>query len=156
MSKKIDLERFLRLTADDPSEITPVANDRWIAALQSRLGLRLPRTYRQMAARFGFPAFETDRIWFFGNRDDSLEEAIFRDQEIYPALKKNGLIQIGCRYEGSYDPICFDMRKAARGREPPLVWLDHEAILCHRRIHRIEEVAETLPHHVKAYLAQQP
>lgn len=132
MSKKIDFERFLRQAAENSSDVVLSDNTRWVEQLQARLARNLPRTYRDMLTRFSFSDFETDEIWFFGNRDDNLEKAIFRDPELHPTLLANGLVQIGCPYEGNYDPICFDLRDAVRGREPPLVQFYHESILCYR------------------------
>src|SRR2546427_12600439 len=44
---------------------------------------------------------------------------------------------------GSYDPICFDARRSVSNRGFPIVWLDHEDILCRERIRSVATVSDS-------------
>lgn len=119
----------------------------WIEALETKLPRRFPASFRSLTTRYAFPPFDAGGISFFANTgDDSPEElsaAMFNDRGIAEATLKAGYIQFARPESGSYDPICFDARRAASNREFPIVRLDHEEILCRDRIHVVERVADS-------------
>jgi hypothetical protein len=44
-------------------------------------------------------------------------------------------VQTGRPETGDFDPICLDLNQRAQNREYRIVWVDHEEILCHSRVH---------------------
>lgn len=119
----------------------------WVETLELKLPKRFPVSYRSLITRYAFSPFVAGGLSFFANTGaDSLEElskAIFNDRIIAEVSLKAGYIQFARPAGGSYDPVCFDARKSESNREFPIVRLDHEAILCHNRIHVTETVANS-------------
>jgi hypothetical protein len=65
-----------------------------------------------------------------------------RDSVLWEALSVARYIpfgQGGCLH---YDPVCFDLNRM-RGRDCPVVGIDHEAILCYNRVRVAVELAPT-------------
>ena len=119
----------------------------WVEALESKLPKRFPASFRSLVTRYTFPSFDAGGLSFFSNTGmDSSEElsvAIFNDRIIAMATLKAGYIQFARPESGSYDPVCFDARRAVSNREFPIVQLDHEEILCRDRINVSERVADS-------------
>jgi hypothetical protein len=40
-----------------------------------------------------------------------------------------------------YDPVCFDIRERTKGKDYPIVKIDHEEILCNNRVKVVAELA---------------
>jgi hypothetical protein len=58
----------------------------------------------------------------------------------------SGYVQIGRPEGGDFDAICFDLNRKAQNREVRIVQIDHEYILCDRKI---SASAELWPSFVK-------
>ena len=114
-----------------------------IQRLQDRLGRPFPPSFLDLVSRFSFPAFERGPLLFFANHREEtfwdLSRKLFLDPTMSLALLSAGFIQIGNPYFYNYDPVCFDCNAGAT--EPRLVQLDHEAILCDRKIEIVKEIA---------------
>jgi hypothetical protein len=54
-----------------------------------------------------------------------------------------GYIQFGRGPDVNYDPVCFDTRRDPGSRDAPIVQLDHEDILCNRRLRVVAELARS-------------
>ena len=121
-----------------PADRTP-----WINSIELDLGHRLPKTYGDFVRRYEFRPFEWEALSFFGNSeaDDrlNLHVAVRNDPVIWQVTCRAKLLQFGRPATGSYDPICFDLR--ASHHEPPVVQLDHEAILIKDRITLVRQIA---------------
>jgi len=119
----------------------------WVEALEAKLPKRFPASFRSLLTRYTFPPFDAGGLRFFSNTGaESHEElgvAIFSDRIIAGASLGAGYVQFARPESGSYDPICFEERRAASNREFPIVRLDHEEILCRHRIHVSERVADS-------------
>jgi len=117
----------------------------WIEPLETKLPSRFPSSFRSLVTRYEFPAIEVGPLILFANTSGGtyyqLRERIFADKSLSHCLLQNGLIQFGLPNTGSYDPVCFDTRKPAH--ESPILWLDHEEILCNERICVVQEVAKS-------------
>jgi len=115
----------------------------WVNDFETRLELRLPKSFRYLLTRKTFRPFEWGPVLFFGNSETyelfNLHIAAMRDETIWQATRQVGFIVFGRPDSGSYDPICFGPSRA--DREPPIVQLDHEAILIDNRIEVVEEIA---------------
>jgi hypothetical protein len=147
-----EVPESLREPASDGSDISDGYTD-WrivrsdnrerIELLQDRIGRRFPPSFLDLISRFSFAAFEHGPLLFFANHHEEtfwdLSRKLFLDPTMSPALLSAGFIQIGNPYFYNYDPVCFDCNRGAT--EPPLVQLDHEAILCHSEIRIIGEIA---------------
>jgi hypothetical protein len=124
----------------------PLSLCAWIDAFEARLPGRLPRSYRSLVTRYVFPSFEVGRVRLFANTRAELPEglelieAVFYDPHLCTPLLAAGLVQFG-RATGSYDPVCFDLRKRANSGECPIVHVDHEEALIHDRIEVVAELA---------------
>jgi hypothetical protein len=119
----------------------------WIEPLEAKLGTRFPPSFRSLTTRYQFPAFDAGPLILLANTSvgvyDELRDRIFRDQILSKGLLKSGLIQFAVPDTGSYDPVCFDMRRSQSNGESPIVRIDHEAILCDDQIVVVKEVAES-------------
>ncbi len=66
------------------------------------------------------------------------------DAIMWPFLLERGFLPFANPAGGSYDPVCFDFRDSSRKREPPVVRIDHEEILCYDGLKVLETVASGL------------
>lgn len=128
---------------------------RWINPLLARLPKRFPESYLSLVSRYAFPSFEVGEMFFWGNTGLDyyweLRDCMFRDEYMSSILMKNGFLQIGNPAGGSYDPICFDAKKAnKKDLECPIAWLDHEELLCNDRIVAIKEIAGSFIEYIRA------
>ncbi len=121
----------------------------WLSELERQLPFPLPPTVRSLISRYLFPSFDAGPLTFFsvGCDSDRLLEfrwAIRGDPHMSPFLLKNGFVQFARPAGGSYDPVCFDFRNSHRKREPSVVRIDHEEILCNERLRILETLAPGL------------
>jgi len=121
----------------------------WLAEVERQLPFPLPPTVRSLISRYLFPSFDAGPLMFFsvGCDADRLREfrwAICGDRHMSPFLLKNGFVQFARPAGGSYDPVCFDFRGSRRNREPSVVRIDHEEILCNERLRILETLAPGL------------
>ena len=79
-----------------------------------------------------------------------LENKLFLDPNMSPDLLRAGFLQIGNPFIGQYDPICFDGN--SRTVEHRIVQLDHEEILCNKRMTLVKDVAPSFPDLLRALL----
>ena len=96
-----------------------------------------------LISRYTFEDFEVDKIWFFANRGnqeyEELSQAIFRDSIIFEVTSSKGYLHFARPVDGSYDPICFDSGNR-KGKEFPVVRLDHESILQKQQIKIVDSL----------------
>lgn len=143
----------LRTRADEYGRfhwrILPVTENPWVETLQNRLPQIMPGSFRSLIERHRFCCVTVGPVMFFANTGRpmflELSDRLFRDKHLSPMLLQNGYLQFGNPFECNYDPICFDMRPR-RGKDAPIVQLDHEDILIHNRISLVEEIAPSLRH----------
>lgn len=105
-----------------------------------------PRLYANLVRTFGFRAFDVGSIRLYSNipsEPENLNE-LNSDEALTKALVKAGYAPFGRPATGSYDRVCFDVRKRSRAFDAPIVVLDHEAVLSFNRIPAPRLVAEGL------------
>lgn len=141
------IDEFVTRINQTGNIICRVESAPWVESLEASLPKRFPASFRSLLTRYVFPTFAAGGLSFFANTGiasrDELSVAIFNDRIIADATLKAGYIQFARPESGSYDPICFDARRAISNREFPIVRLDHEEILCHDRIQVSEQVADS-------------
>ena len=86
----------------------------WIEKIIKRLPTKFPPTFMSLICRYIFDDFEAGKLWFFSNRGDQgwdeLSQAIFRDKIIFKVTSSKDFLHFARPADGSYDPICFDIR----------------------------------------------
>jgi hypothetical protein len=139
------IDEFVKVVDSAATIFRRIDGAPWIEPLEKLLPKRFPVSYGSLIRRYAFPAFDAGRIHFFANcGDQSLDElsvAIFQDPNIAQVTHANGFIQFARPEDGSYDPICFDVRRSANNREYPIVRLDHEDILSGNKIGSVTNIA---------------
>jgi hypothetical protein len=119
----------------------------WIDRILKRLPTKYPPSFMSLISRYIFDDFEVDKLWFFANRGDQgyeeLSQAIFRDSIIFEVTSSKGYLHFARPADGSYDPVCFDIRNR-KNKEFPVVRLDHESILQFERINIVESLYPSL------------
>jgi hypothetical protein len=139
-------------------QIRPWQGIDWIEPVEEKLGLALPPTYRSLVARYVFPAFEAGRLLVSANTPEGVpwhefRNGAFLDPEFDEAVLSKGYIQFANPWTWSHDPICFDMhRHSGSGHECPIVWIDHEEILCNNRIRIVEQVSPSFASFVEEFV----
>jgi hypothetical protein len=128
-----------------------------IAGLERRMGQHFPPSFRALICRYSFPAFECGPLMFFSNTGQGLfwelEDRLFLDAVMSPALLRAGYVQIGNPMFYDYDPMCFEAQP--QGLEGKIVQLDHEEILCHGKIAVVRSIAPSFVHLMHALLASE-
>lgn len=75
-----------------------------LETLESQIGLRFPRLYRQLLREYAFGTFELGGIEFFGNTgfpETDIYGALFADKFMSPVLLDAGYLQFGRPDSGS-------------------------------------------------------
>jgi hypothetical protein len=157
-----DVPEFLRVGAEDRRgcfdwRVKRVDYVSRTERLEERLQKRFPRVFYSLISRYAFPAFEIPNLFLFANTGDpllwhDLSGSLFIDGVMSSFLLDRGYIQIGDPYEGNYDPVCLDVKDTS---EPlgdcPLVWLDHEEILCNNRLKVVRQLAPSFEDFISAW-----
>ena len=72
-----------------------------------------------------------------------LLSGIRSDATLVEVVLPVGLVPFGKASGGSYDPVCFDTRRRRPDGDCPVVRVEHEAVLCDRRIGQSWELADS-------------
>jgi hypothetical protein len=150
------IDNLVARLASEGAVLEPHDHENSISALEQRLPAPLPPSFRSLVTRYSFLAFEIASLELFGNADEEAHgdwaHHLFADKNLSPALLANGYIQFARPDTGSYDPICFDTRRKQGNGEYPLVWIDHESVLCRSKVIIRKELAPSFVQFVQAYL----
>ncbi len=118
----------------------PIRTDTNAARLKTfeeKLLKRLPASFESFLSRYSFPAFDVLGITLWGWLADSsayIVEASATKNSLSEVLIPAGYAQIGRPATGEFDAICFDLNHHAQNREYRIVQVDHEGVLCSRKI----------------------
>ena len=114
--------------------------------LYQKLPARFPPLYEELVLSYRWAQVDLGLVTLLANPIgpdlSGLSGEIFRDPGLVETLVPNGLLQFGKAGVVNYDPICFDIRARGKGGEAPVVRVDHEQVLCHRRL-RTRPIAPT-------------
>jgi len=144
-----DVPETWRGAADErglvPWRYEPCASAPWITRLEGELGLDLPPSVRALYLRYRFLPFDLGGLSLMANTGEparvELTSYVHSDPVLCPYLLGRGLVPFARPATGAYDPVCFDARRRAAGREYPLVLVDHEAVLTRARLKIVREWA---------------
>ncbi|NJD68916.1 MAG: SMI1/KNR4 family protein [candidate division NC10 bacterium] len=136
MNPNAVVDVFVERLQASGADLNSIERAPWLDEIESRLGLRFPAFFRALVSRYAFPVLDLGKVELFANLGDGsqydLTVAPFRDPVMSPWLAEHRLLHIGFPCIGNYDPICFDLTNAG-SPEPPIIKLEHEAILLARR-----------------------
>ena len=135
--------------------IEPSNDINWIDPIVKGIPSQYPPSFMSLISRYIFDGFDIDKLTLFANLgDEAFEElcqSIFRDDIIFQTTTSKGFIQFANPSDGSYDPVCFDIRKRKKNKEYPVVRLDHEKILQYEEITIVELLYSSLLDLMKKY-----
>lgn len=155
-NKKIDsiVDRFVARLITEGVGIEASNETKWTELLVSALPTKYPPSFMSLIGRYIFDQFTAEKITFYSNHGDNtdvdLSTAIFKDKIIFKTTTANGFLHFARPANGSYDPLCFDIRGGNKNKEYPIVRLDHESILQFDRI----KIVETLYPSIAEFMAK--
>lgn len=123
-----------------------------------RLPAKFPPLYEQLILSYRWPETDLGVVTLLANPDGAdlsgLILAIFRDPGLVDVLLPNALLPFAKAGGGDYDPVCFDMRARDKRGDAPIVRIDHEEILCNRRLAITGQIAPTFRALVETIVAR--
>jgi hypothetical protein len=139
------------------SEVNDLGMSRWspvrfrtssdaLAILYGAVPGPLPKLFELLLLSYRWLRVGIPGVTLFGNPPgpglSGFEQEIMRDRYLYPVLFWQRLVEFGKAPGGSYDPICFDLKRTKAG-DCPIVRIDHESIFIEGRGAVVCEVAES-------------
>lgn len=100
------------------------------------LNLPYPTIFLRLLTEHYFSTFTIATVKVYSNlrnRDDNLGE-LLGDEPLTRALTQAGFLPFGRPSTGSYDRVCFDVRRSGKMADVPIVVMEHEAILSFGRL----------------------
>lgn len=150
------VDSFVKSINENGYSIEAYSGIEWVDKITNRLPTKFPPSFMSLISRYIFDDFEAEKIWFYSNRGDASEEelgqAIFRDEIISRVTINNGFIHFARSSDGSYDPICFDIRNRGKNGEFQIVKLDHEELLQFEKIKVKESICSSLLEYMELHL----
>lgn len=155
-----DAELLARLVAGFPGPRAVTTPRDALSGLYQRLPAKFPPLYEQLVLSYRWPEVDLDLVTLLANPAgpdlSGLLREIFRDPGLVDVLLPNGLLPFAKAGGGNYDPVCFDMRARGKQGDAPVVRIDHEEILCNRRVRVTGQVAPTFRGLVEAIIGVRP
>jgi hypothetical protein len=108
-----------------------------------KLPKRLPQSFAAFLSRYSFRTFDVSGVSFFAWDSDQnpyTQEASAAKGSLSELLRPAGYVQIGRPDTGDFDAICFDLNEKRQNREYRIVRVDHEEILCNRKVRVSDEL----------------
>jgi len=116
-----------------------------LSALYALLPGSFPLLYEHLVLCYRWPQADLPTCTLLANPAgsglDGLLSQVQSDKSLWDTLVPSGYVQFGRDRGGNYDPICFDTRHGWRDDDCRIVQIDHEEILCNRRIKEVGELA---------------
>jgi hypothetical protein len=124
----VELRTGEKSSAGEPLWLITAHSNNWVTEVEDRLPFRLPKLYRSLISRYSYDEFEIGPILFLANSDEQSGTRLLGREGMAPVLLKQGLLQFGRPAGGSYDAVCFAIRRGSKN-DAPIVQVDHEDIL---------------------------
>jgi hypothetical protein len=131
------IDSFAAMVKGRGVPIRPEDNGSRLRRLEEKLPKPMPQSFESFLSRHSFPAFDVLGITLFEWDSDSnkyIVEASVPKDSLSELLFPAGYVQIGRPDGGGFDAICFDLNRKAQNREYRVVQVDHEDILCNRKV----------------------
>jgi hypothetical protein len=113
--------------------------------LYAKLPARFPPLYEQLVLSYRWAEVDLQSFRLLANppgRDLSrLLNEMVKAPAFWKSLPPAGYIQFGLGPDMDYDPVCFDIRSRTKRKDYKVVKIDHEEILCNRRVKVVAELA---------------
>lgn len=139
-------QKFSAPDGEDASElVTHVVTDpSALLEIYGTLPGKFPKLFEELLLNYRWAQAVVGGLRLFanppGNGYRGLLKEITNDKIVYEVCTANGYLQFALGEDGSYDPVCFDLKKRV-SKQIAVVRLDHEDILCRKRIRVLEIVA---------------
>jgi hypothetical protein len=122
--------------ATDPKLLDP---------LYANLPARFPPLYEELVLSYRWAEVDLQTFRLLANPPGAdlsgLLAEIERDKGLTESLIPAGYIKFGKGPDVDYDPVCFDLKSRAKGKDYRIVKIDHEEILCNYRVKVVTELA---------------
>lgn len=131
----------------------------WIAPFDAQLPASLPPSFRSLVTRYVYPELEIGDLCLLANTGENIMHEWRTvvdvgnvEDRLTQMLMAHGYIQFARPIESvNYDAICFDIKQKSGRGECPLVWIDHEAILCYDKIRVVRKIVPSLVEIIEGY-----
>jgi len=115
-----------------------------LEVIYRQLPVRFPALYEGLVLSYRWAEVDLGRFRLLANPRgaglEGLKSEMFRDTGLTELLLPAGLLQFGKGPDVNYDPVCFRVAGTTPERAP-IVRLDHEYLLCDRKLVIVEELA---------------
>lgn len=115
-----------------------------LAELYSAVPGPLPKLFESLLLAYRWARVALSEATLFGNPPGptlrGFEQEITSDRSLHSVLFENRLVEFGKAPGGSYDPICFDLKRS-KGGDCPILRIEHESVLINGRVRVVGEVA---------------
>lgn len=116
-----------------------------LAPLYAKLSAQFPPLFERLLLTFRWADVSLDKYSLMANPAGhdlgGFFDVISHDRGLWDALIPAGYLRFGKGCDMDYDPVCFDLNSRKKNREMRVVKVDHEEILCNRRIKVVTELA---------------
>jgi len=116
-----------------------------LETLYSKLPAKFPPLFERLLLTFRWAEVSLDVYSLMANPPGPDFEGFFGeisgDPGLWESLVPAGYLRFGKGPDMDYDPVCFDMDSRKKNREMRIVRIDHEEILCNRRVKIVAELA---------------
>ena len=146
-------ESGLRQWRPQRSPTRPAALD----ALYSQLPYGLPSLFEALLLRWRWASVDLNVVELLANPAggdlSGFSSEVLKDRGLAEVLLPAGYVQFGRVGGGHYDPVCFDLARGRSSDDARVVQIDHEEILCNRRLLVVREVQPSFRRLVEAVVA---
>jgi hypothetical protein len=151
-SRELDpVARELRIVDPDqygwiewrPAKIT--SDPKLLDPLYAKLPARFPPLYEQLVLSYRWAEVDLQSFRLLANPPGAnlsgLLAEVEKDEGLTESLIPAGYIKFGKGPDMDYDPVCFDIKSRTKRKDYRIVKIDHEEILCNRRVKVVAELA---------------
>ncbi len=118
-----------------------------LEVVYAKLPARFPPLYERLVLSCRWAEIDPQAYRLLANPPgphlSGLPEEMSRDSILWNILLAAGYVPFGKGPDIAYDPVCFDFTCQKKNRECRMVKIDHEQILCHKRVKVVAELAST-------------
>jgi hypothetical protein len=123
-------------TSADPRNLEP---------LYAKLSTRFPPLYEQLVLSYRWAEVDLQSFTLLANPPGAdlsgLLAEVEKDEGLAESLIRAGYVKFGKGPDMDYDPVCFDIKSRTKHKDYRVVKIDHEEILCKRRVKVVAELA---------------